>query len=109
MKKISILLLVSIIAIFGCSEYVSTNNSNGKAKSLEDSKLNAVENTPKNSAAAAPVKGVGKLNVMLDEDFEGDTSKFTKLVGKGIALKFVSGDEAISGKKIAVPRLNGFD
>lgn len=99
MKKISILLLVSIIAIFGCSEDVSTNNSNGKAKSLEDSKLNAVGNTPKNSAAAAPVNEVGKLNVMLDEDFEGDTSKFTKLVGKGIALKFVSGDEAISGKK----------
>ena len=84
MKKISILLLVSIIAIFGCSEYVSTNNSNGEAKSLENSKLNAVENTPKTSAAAAPVNEVGKLNVMLDEDFEGDTSKFTKLVGRGL-------------------------
>ncbi len=86
MKKISILLLLASLAIFGCGKDTSINDSKGEAKSLEDSKLNAVGNTPKNSAAAAPVKGVGKLNVMLDEDFEGDTAKFTILVGKGSAL-----------------------
>ena len=99
MKKISILLLLSSLAIFGCGKDASINDIKGEAKPIEDSKLSAVENAPKSSAAAAPVKEVGKLNVLLDEDFEGDTSKFTKLVGKGNPLKFVSGGEAISGKK----------
>ncbi len=99
MKKISILLLLSSLAIFGCGKDTSINDSKGEAKPIKDSKLSAVENAPKSSAAAAPVKEVGKLNVLLDEDFEGDTSKFTKLVGKGNPLKFVSGGEAISGNK----------
>ena len=71
MKKISILLLLSSLAIFGCGKDTSINDSKGEAKPIKDSKLSAVENAPKSSAAAAPVKEVGKLNVLLDEDFEG--------------------------------------
>ena len=76
--------MLSSLAIFGCGKDASINDSKGEAKPIKDSKLNAVENTPKTSEAAAPVKEVGKLNVLLDEDFEGILQNSQNLWGREI-------------------------